>query len=444
MQKQWVGKETLDMIYRSQQSVNLKYIPERLKIEDAIVSQSIEILEDYAQEKAIIAEADMPYMEQTAKSLLRILRGDAYRKIFEIYQKLNKDMAKFKENKAMLKNFENVVSILNNKRQAREMSMENLLQAKETLEADTGHSFKQKQRSMQQLQSYALIKYGEMKQKCDMNFEPYKNFVTSFNLSHQVKTTPTVKMAKKEKTIASQHNKKNKLALWVDKGKTTILKGIYKVKDAITDFYYRFEPYIAIGAIAMTGIVGWKLAKNVSDEANQFNEKTQQFAPSAMKKYYQEKNIDFAAAKAEQEKQKAESENYVKVQGKTIIEKDYYDTSLQIHLGSKESVQKLYDKIDFLAQSGKIKFAEGLDTKRYAHAFTMYNLIRPNSAENKAIQNLLNGGQENPDLINRLVMKAKAKGEGIKPDNNSIKTSNFDKAGKSLQIQHLKNLQKQR
>ena len=41
-------------------------------------------------------------------------------------------------------------------------------------------------------------------------------------------------------------------------------------------------------------------------------------------------------------------------------------------------------------------------------------------------------------------MKAKAKGEGIKPDNNSIKTSNFDKAGKSLQIQHLKNLQKQR
>ena len=72
----------------------------------------------------------------------------------------------------------------------------------------------------------------------------------------------------------------------------------------------------------------------------------------------------------------------------------------------------------------------------------MYQLIRPNSSEYKAIKNLLNGGSENVEKINQLVIDAGTKGQGVKPDNASIKTSNFDIAPKILQIQHIKNLQR--
>ena len=126
----------------------------------------------------------------------------------------------------------------------------------------------------------------------------------------------------------------------------------------------------------------------------------------------------------------------------SVLDHDYFDSALTIHLKSAQAVQKLYDKIDSLAAKGAIQFANGTNTKRYAHAFTMYRLIRPNSAENKAIQDLLNGGKVDKGYINALVLKAGERGSGVKPDNNSIKTSNFDAASKALQLQHLANLKK--
>ena len=155
----------------------------------------------------------------------------------------------------------------------------------------------------------------------------------------------------------------------------------------------------------------------------------------------QAKTADFVkeAQKMAVTENKTEESNSLS-SSKTQITGDYFDTSLEIHLKSKEKVQSLYDKIDALAEDGKIKFDNGTNTKKYAHAFTMYNLIRPNSVENQKIQNLLNGGQENPELINRLVLKAKDNGTGVKPDSPSIQTSNFDSANVALQQQHLKNL----
>ena len=84
--------------------------------------------------------------------------------------------------------------------------------------------------------------------------------------------------------------------------------------------------------------------------------------------------------------------------------------------------------------------SEGMDTKRYAHSFTMYKLIRPNSKENKAIENLLNGGAEEASYIDALVKQAGAKGSGVKADDNSITTSNFARASQDLQQKHLQNL----
>ena len=74
----------------------------------------------------------------------------------------------------------------------------------------------------------------------------------------------------------------------------------------------------------------------------------------------------------------------------------------------------------------------------------MYQLIRPNSQENKDFQSLLNGQSVDAAYINNLVIKAGTKGQGVKPDNNSITTSNFDQASSQLQMQHLHNLQAQR
>lgn len=435
-----MSKQTLNMFAQSEQSLSISYRPGRVEVEDSIVMQSIDVLEGYIKGEVKIAESDVPTLERMAKHLLHILRGPLYQKVFAINQELSKTMLKIKEDKAKLANFDKIVSVLNNKKQAQNLSMENLVQAKKILEADSEHSFKQKQRPMQQLQSYALTKYAEAKQSCTTDYEPYKIFVSTFGLAHQKANV----FVKNEKPIVNEKienpaKKQNAVLGFWQKGKDAIASKFKQTKKKIKRFYDKYEPLIALGALLTVAVGGWKAMKSAAtDESLTPYRATQNVVQTPVDTLKTEKTADFSKAQAEMTAKKEMK------QKQTVVASDYYDTSLQIHLGSKEAVQKLYSQIDSLAQAGKIKFAEGLDTKRYAHSFTMYKLIRPNSAENKAIQNLLRGGNENPDLINRLVLKAKAKGEGIKPDNNSIRTSNFDNANKGLQLQHLKNLQMQR
>ncbi len=440
MSNSYMSKQTLDMFAQSQQSIGISYKQGRIDIEDSIVMQSIDVLEGYVKGEVKIAESDLPTLERMAKHLLHILRGPLYQKVFAINQELSKNILKIKEDNAKLANFDKIVSVLNNKKQAQGLSMENLVRAKNILEADTEHSFKQKQRPMQQLQSYALTKYAEVKQNCRADYEPYKIFVSTFGLAHQ-KTNKVIKNTKPvvNEKVEKPAKKQNPILGALQKGKDAIVSKFQQAKKKIKRFYDKYEPLIALGTLLTVAVGGWKAMKSAAtDESLTPYRATQNVVQTPADTLKTEKTADFSKAQAEMTPKKEMK------QKQTTVASDYYDTSLQIHLGSKEAVQKLYNQIDSLAQAGKIKFAEGLDTKRYAHSFTMYKLIRPNSAENKAIQNLLNGGHENPDLINRLVLKAKAKGEGIKPDNNSIRTSNFDNANKGLQLQHLKNLQMQR
>lgn len=432
-----MSKQALELFAKAQQSVGVSYKQGKIDIEDSIVMQSIDVLEGYVKGEVKISASDISILEHMSKHLLHILRGPLYKKVFALHQELSKNILQLKENNAKLENFDKVISVLNNKKQARKLSMENLVQAKEIIEADTEHSYKQKQRAKQQLQSYALIKYGETKQNYGADFEPYQKFISTFRLSYQ-KTTNKTTSNKPEVKEKIETSPKEQNLLWAkfQKGKNAITAKLNQAKNKVKKLYDRYEPMIAFGALMTVAVVGWKAFKSVSNDKN-LNPyratKTVVQNPSMPQKT--EKTADFSKVQAEM-KIKPEI-----VKEQTKVASNYYDTSLQIHLGSKEAVQNLYNKIDDLAKSGKIKFIDGMDTKRYAHSFTMYNLIRPNSAENKAIQNLLSGGNENPDLINRLVLKAKAKGEGIKADNNSNKTSNFDKADKQLQLQHLKNLQ---
>ena len=445
MQKSYLSKKELELFNRSQQSVSVSYQHGHNDVEDAIVMQSIDVLNDYVKGELLIANADIAMLEQMAKGLLHKVKGAMYQKVFVLYQKVKESAKKIKEEEQKYANFAKVVSLLNNKKQAREMSMENLMLAKKTIEADTQHSPKQKQRAIQQLQSYALTKYAEMKQVCDKNFEPYKKFVSAYNFAYQ-KTAGNLGKVKAElkntlnqgKESVKKKSSFNIFTSWANH----IKAGFQSMKHMFKKIYYKYEPAIAVGSLLVISLVGWKAIKTTEGGSGLRFAPQTEVSKSSAKAQEAAQTIHFDEARQKSvQKQQAKPSNS---SSKTTVEKDYYDTALQIHLGSKEAVQNLYNQIDNLAQSGKIKLVEGLSVKRYAHSFTMYNLIRPNSAENKAIQNLLAGGNENPDLINRLVMKAQAKGEGVRPDNNSVKTSNFDNANLSLQIQHLKNLQAQR
>lgn len=450
MPNTYMSKQSLELFAQAQQSLGISYTPGKIDVEDSIVLQSIEILEGYTKGELNVASADVSILENMSKHLLHILRGPLYQKVFALHQKLSKDIAKLKEDNAKLADFNAVVAILNNKKQAQKLSMENLVQAKKIIDEDKDHSVKQKQRPMQQLQSYALLKYAELKQE-NTNMKPYKNFMATFGLSYQ-KTNNLVKkqMPVVDKKVENKAKKQNVILLALQKSKNAIATKFQQVKKEVKRFYDKYEPLIAFGTLMTIAVGGWKAMKSVgTDESFSPYSVTSNVVQNPVDSLKNEKIADFKKAQVEMnvKKETVQAQNQPKKESSsktTTVASDYYDTSLQIHLGSKEAVQNLYNKIDSLAQAGKIKFAEGLGAKRYAHSFTMYKLIRPNSAENKAIQNLLNGGNENPDLINRLVLKAKAKGEGIKPDNNSITNSNFDNAAKSLQLQHLKNLQMQR
>ena len=77
-----------------------------------------------------------------------------------------------------------------------------------------------------------------------------------------------------------------------------------------------------------------------------------------------------AVAEVSSSNHQSAKDSQIHTETKTTISDNYYDTSLQIHLKSKQAVQSLYDQIDKLKAAGKLKMSEGLDTKRYAHSFT--------------------------------------------------------------------------
>ncbi len=122
---------------------------------------------------------------------------------------------------------------------------------------------------------------------------------------------------------------------------------------------------------------------------------------------------------------------------RAALEKAYknrFDTSLKIILGEKARDQ-LYQKIDRLAQDGKIEYQDGTTREWYAHAFTMYDQLAPNSKENKDIKKLLAGNDVDKAYINSLVVKAGRTGTGIQATGTY---SAFDHAPKELQQQHIK------
>ena len=418
----------LKMYIGSQKNVPFGYKEHNYEMYDAINNQTLDLLNQYASgEKEI--NTDEEGLINDLISAYHYSSNKKQRLMAEkLHHAINKKITLAKERIKRLQNIGSLNSILNNKKEMRSMTSQEFVVALETIKTLSPQS-KLRQNMEQRLKSYAQLKYNSMKENNERN----KIFEAAFDLKKKTPQRAKPLEIKKAQIIEEPKKSPNKFAAFFAAGIEKIKSAAKQIKHRIKKFYYDHFATIAIGSVAATAVVGGKLA-NMATEPAQIPYSTYSYSNynNDTSHQKQEATADFT----QEAKKIKQSENRTQIQG------DYYDTSLEIHLKSKKAVQNLYDKIDALAQTGKIKFAQGTNTKRYAHAFTMYQLIRPNSAEYKHIKNLLNGGTENAERINQLVVRAGEKGQGVKPDDNTITTSNFDNASKALQMQHLKNLQR--
>lgn len=436
--KMYLENTTLKMIFDAQRGVesshgNYSYAKQ------CVLDQTYDTLKDVLSGATELKAEDMDTIEALAYSYIKSVHGDAKKEAIALAEKIVPLLHHRKENLKKLADFDYVAYVLNNKKRAVQLSPQELMAAKSTVANAPKDMGRLKQRLAQQLQSYALLKYAALDKKDIKQSDICKEFIQVFGLSHAKRNTAhkpkTVIVDKKDNKAILPKAQSPKVSLFSNfkaLGKK-IRSKFGEMGKKVKDFYHKHE-YKFIGfSLALLGFATYKDCGK-SDQnlmSQQQKEYAKTYEQNAVASVDTTKTADFVKEQKKIKQSEAQ---------KTIVGESYYDTALLIHLKTKSAVQGLYDKIDSLHTAGKISFENGLDTKRYAHSFTMYNLIRPNSKENKAIQNLLNGGQENSDYIKNLVEKAGEKGTGVKPDNNSIKTSNFDKASSQLQQMHLENL----
>lgn len=417
-----------------------------------IKEQSFDFIESFFNKEYEIDSSNLPLVEDliyslknscsSKKSLSRI------NKYLHRLDLIKKEAEKEQQFLNSLNNIQKAAAVLENKKLARSLSPQALLIIRNTLNAAKMDK-QAAQRLSNRLDSYARLKYAELKssKSFDRRNPHHKALEQTFALTHtritnrmtQPQTSrrahprPSAPKTPRPGFFARLHTAAASLS-------TQISNAADNIRWRLSRFWHKAEKWVAIGAtVAASVFLGKIIHKEINYQyippVKQNKEVVTQTPPA---KQETEKTKDFNKAIAEQEA--ATTIPTDKVANQTPITGDYYDSALEIHLKSKEKVAALYHKIDSLAKSGAIKFSDGTNTKRYAHAATMYRLIRPNSKENKAFQNLLNGGKEDTGYINALVVKAGAKGQGVKADNNSITTSNFDNAPAQLQAQHLQNL----
>lgn len=429
--KTYVSRDQIKLCIASQASVghSRKTNSYFSSCDQAIYDQSIRMIDDYLNDRIETepkAFKDIEDLIYTLKYHANRLTSLQMQKALHRLERKKALMTQTIQRLETLKNIKIVTDILNSKKIARQLSAAELNIINETLKKNPGDK-----KLRQKADSYALLCLSLLKNNGQFNGQnpEHQKLVNNYNLQH-------VKTAQKSrtnplpiKTPAPAEKKAGFTKILTLKFKD--LKN--KLQDKTEIFKYRLhrqsrkiKNFVLLGA---TVAVSFFLGKNIMKEINYTYTppvkpaKETQITPVRQTSANQKKTADFAKA------------------AETVITGDYYDTALQIHLKSADKVQKLYNQIAGLAKDGKISPDSENSIKQYAHAFTMYRLIRPNSEENKAIQNLLNGGTEDEKYIDRLVKKAGRHGQGIKPDNNSITHSNFDNAPSTLQLQHLKNLQ---
>ena len=420
----------------------------------AINNQTFCFLQCIINKEITIKPQDWPLVENLAGDLLQSSSLLNRYKVNKLVKQVNQLATEAKRNQSLLSSslhdIDAIAEILKDKQQARSLSMQDFITAQQTI--TEARLNKNKRRFMlAQLQNAARSHYIELKNNQTFNADNplHAQFEQSFNLQHIKLTHRSQQNAKphvRTQPLQPAPRKPSFTSRWLafgSKVKHQISSSLHKMQQQLSGLWYYGKKWAIIGASVMGSVFLGKALVNelhYQDKVNHSHKET--LAPKASSSNQAAATKSFQEALQEQQSSTA---NASPTQlNKTQLSGDYYDTSLEIHLKSKAKVAALYHQIDSLADKGLIKFANGTNTKRYAHAATMYRLIRPNSKENKAFQNLLHGGKEDLSYINNLVIKAGAKGQGVKADDNSITTSNFAQASSDLQMQHLHNLHQDR
>ena len=409
-----------------------------------ILAQSQDVLQGVADGSVEINASDIDLCIELARCYAKSVSGENRKMALDLLRKILAVGRKRQDILQKMENIHHVAYVLNHKKLAAQLSPEEMMVMSNTILQDKQNSPKFNQRLMQQLNSRALLKYASMSDKeiCDSKIN--QNFVQMFNLRHKSKSrhnngnfrTITNAVLAQE-PVVKKKSFMTRCAEKIKNFKYNISTSLTKLKHKVAHFYRQHEYKIAAFSFFLIGVGTYKASNYLEKEQTKaaYNQIQSSYT------HDDAKSADFSAERAKiMNAQKNDTQNKTEA---TVVDhsmRDYYDTALLIHLKSVQAVQKLYHKIDSLAASGAIHFSQGTNAKRYAHAFTMYELIRPNSVENKKIQKLLAGEKVDAEYINSLVLKAGPKGNGVKPDNSSIKTSHFDQATKSLKLAHLANL----
>ncbi len=409
-----------------------------------ILAQSQDVLQGLADGSVEINASDIDLCIELARCYAKSVSGENRKMALDLLRKILAVGRKRQDILQKMENIHHVAYVLNHKKLAAQLSPEEMMVMSNTILQDKQNSPKFNQRLMQQLNSRALWKYASMSDKeiCDSKIN--QNFVQMFNLKHKSKSrhnngnfrTITNAVLAQE-PVVKKKSFMTRCAEKIKNFKYNISTSLTKLKHKVAHFYRQHEYKIAAFSFFLIGVGTYKASNYLEKEQTKaaYNQIQSSYT------HDDAKSADFSAERAKiMDAQKNDTQNKTEA---TVVDhsmRDYYDTALLIHLKSVQAVQKLYHKIDSLAASGAIHFSQGTNAKRYAHAFTMYELIRPNSVENKQIQQLLAGEKVDAKYINSLVLKAGPKGNGVKPDNSSIKTSHFDQATKSLKLAHLANL----
>lgn len=409
-----------------------------------ILAQSQDVLQGLADGSVEINASDIDLCIELARCYAKSVSGENRKMALDLLRKILAVGRKRQDILQKMENIHHVAYVLNHKKLAAQLSPEEMMVMSNTILQDKQNSPKFNQRLMQQLNSRALWKYASMSDKeiCDSKIN--QNFVQMFNLKHKSKSrhnngnfrTITNAVLAQE-PVVKKKSFKARCAEKIKNFKYNISTSLTKLKHKVAHFYRQHEYKIATFSFFLIGVGTYKASNYLEKEQTKaaYNQIQSSYT------HDDAKSADFSAERAKiMNAQKNDTQNKTEATTVDHSMRDYYDTALLIHLKSVQAVQKLYHKIDSLAASGAIHFSQGTNAKRYAHAFTMYELIRPNSVENKKIQKLLAGEKVDAEYINSLVLKAGPKGNGVKPDNSSIKTSHFDQATKSLKLAHLANL----
>ncbi|MDO5385776.1 MAG: hypothetical protein Q4F75_00720 [Pseudomonadota bacterium] len=417
--------ELLKMYAASQSSIPSRYDRKSFNSGQyyAIEAQTAELLKNYLKRKVEITPDAYEYLRlliheasRSKRRELRILLRPAFRQL-QIDLKAQKQQQKHQQKIGDIKY---ITTLVNSKKKIKKAPTDDLIYIKQSLAAAPQPSVRNILDKLNSHGQQRLERIIRREEAVPANIDEFSRLFGTWrqqNILRHGKYTP----APRETKVSLYHEvERRQKAFWP------------KIFHNSKEFLARNAKKIAvIGGILFAGLLAHKANKEITRaEQEQLKFDTEIKAQSQSKA--QEKVKTIAASQFAVPSQTADKQ---KITADDALQKAYknrFDTSLEILLG-KEKRDNLYKQIDTLIEKGAIKYSGGTTREWYAHAFTMYDKIAPNSAENRNIRKLLGGEKQSLEYINNLVLQAGRNGKGVK---GSGSYSAYNRAPKELQQRH--------